>query len=54
MLRKYGVALREPFENIHFGGGETAFEWKGYLDGANTSGQRAAKEVVDILGASNK
>ncbi|WQF84752.1 Putative flavin amine oxidase, FAD/NAD(P)-binding domain superfamily [Colletotrichum destructivum] len=49
MLRKYGVSLRESFGNLHFGGGETAFEWKGYLEGALTSGKRVAKEVIEAL-----
>ncbi|KAF3356718.1 hypothetical protein VDGD_07251 [Verticillium dahliae] len=49
MLRKYGAVMREPFENLHFAGTETAFEWKGYLEGAVTAGQRAAQEVVDGL-----
>ncbi|KAM0273618.1 hypothetical protein ACHAQH_008212 [Verticillium albo-atrum] len=49
MLRKYGAAMREPFENLHFAGTETALEWKGYLEGAVTAGQRAAKEVIEGL-----
>lgn len=52
MLRKYGTVLRESFGSLHFGGGETAYEWKGYLEGALTAGQRAAEEVIDELGAS--
>lgn len=49
MLRKYGVALRESFGNLHFGGGETAYAWKGYLEGAITSGKRVAEEVIETL-----
>ncbi|KZL71752.1 amine oxidase [Colletotrichum incanum] len=49
MLRKYGVSLRETFGDLHFAGGETAYAWKGYLEGAITSGKRAAKEVIDAL-----
>lgn len=48
-LRKYGSAFRAPFGNVHFGGGETAFEWKGYLEGAILAGKRAAEEVVQTL-----
>lgn len=51
VLRKYGRVLREPFGSLHFGGGETAYEWKGYLEGALRAGQRAADEVIDELGA---
>ncbi|ETN44674.1 uncharacterized protein HMPREF1541_10344 [Cyphellophora europaea CBS 101466] len=54
MLRQYGTALRESFANLHFGGGETAYEWKGYLEGAITAGQRAAEEVVEALGSGGK
>lgn len=49
MLRQYGAQMREPFQDIHFAGGEYAFEWKGYLEGAVRSGQRAAKEVIRII-----
>lgn len=49
LLRKYGADLSKPFTNIHFAGGELAYEWKCYLEGAITSGQRAAKEVVDLF-----
>ncbi|KAH6688574.1 amine oxidase [Plectosphaerella plurivora] len=50
MLRKYGAALREPFGSLHFAGTETAYDWKGYLEGAVTAGQRAAREIVAELG----
>ncbi len=46
---KLGPALRESFENIHFVGTETAFLWKGYLEGAITSGERGAREVILAL-----
>ncbi|KAF1812579.1 hypothetical protein P152DRAFT_435833 [Eremomyces bilateralis CBS 781.70] len=49
LLRKYGAELRTPFRDLHFAGGELAFEWKGYLEGAVTSGKRAASEVIDVL-----
>ncbi|KAB2575537.1 putative flavin-containing monoamine oxidase AofH [Lasiodiplodia theobromae] len=49
LLREYGASLREPVANIHLAGGEFAFEWKGYLEGALTSGQRAADEVIKEL-----
>lgn len=48
-LSKYGQALRDPFINIHFGGGETAFEWKGYLEGALRAGSRVAEEIIRSL-----
>jgi monoamine oxidase len=49
VLSKYGSALREPFRHIHFAGGETAYEWKGYLEGALRAGSRAAEEVIALL-----
>ncbi|KAH7312717.1 amine oxidase [Stachybotrys elegans] len=50
MLRQHGEALRRPFGNLHFGGGEMAYEWKGYLEGAVRAGERAADEVMRSLG----
>lgn len=49
MLRKYGDTLRATFQNLHFAGTETAYEWKGYLEGAVTAGKRAAEEVSQAL-----
>jgi monoamine oxidase len=49
ILSKYGGTLREPFRNIHFAGGETAYEWKGYLEGALRAGSRAADEVIALI-----
>ncbi|KAF4473043.1 flavin containing amine oxidoreductase [Fusarium albosuccineum] len=46
-----GDGLREPCGNLHFAGTETAGEWKGYMEGAIRSGERAAGEVVKDLNA---
>lgn len=46
LLSRYGKALREPFQDLHFAGAELAFEWKGYLEGALTAGTHAAKVVI--------
>ena len=54
LLSQYGQALREPFEKLHFGGGETAYEWKGYLEGALRAGSRVADEVVTVLKPQSK
>lgn len=51
MLRHYGRYFREPFGNLHFAGGEMAYDWKGYLEGAVTAGQAAAKQVIQALDA---
>ncbi|KAH8655413.1 putative flavin-containing amine oxidase [Xylariales sp. PMI_506] len=44
-----GDSLREPVGSLHFAGTETAGEWKGYMEGAIRSGERAAAEVVKDL-----
>ncbi|KKY18370.1 putative flavin-containing amine [Phaeomoniella chlamydospora] len=45
-------ALRAPFGKIHFVGTETAYEWKGYMEGAVRSGERGAQEVLQSLSKS--
>jgi monoamine oxidase len=42
----YGEALREPLGTLHWAGSETATVWSGYMDGAVSSGERAAAEVL--------
>ena len=42
----YGEALRAPVGSIHWAGTETATVWNGYMDGAVSSGRRAADEVL--------
>jgi monoamine oxidase len=44
-----GGGLREPWGDLHFAGTETAGEWKGYMEGAVRSGERAAAEVIKDL-----
>jgi monoamine oxidase len=46
-----GDALREPCGGIHWAGTETATEWTGYLEGAIQAGERAAQEVLAVLGS---
>lgn len=46
----HGPALRRPVGPIHWAGAETADRWAGYMDGAVSSGRRAAGEVLDALG----
>lgn len=43
---EYGRALREPVNRLHWAGAETATVWSGYMDGAVSSGERAAAEVL--------
>jgi len=48
-LTGFGRALREPVGAVHWAGTETALEWCGYIDGALSSGVRAADEVLAAL-----
>jgi monoamine oxidase len=48
-LTGFGPALREPVGALHWAGTETATAWCGYLDGALSSGLRAAAEVMAAL-----
>lgn len=50
LLTSCGPALREPLGKVHWAGTETALEWCGYIDGALSSGERAAAEVAEALG----
>ncbi len=45
----FGSALRTPIGPLHWAGTETAEQWCGYLDGAISSGRRAASEVASAL-----
>jgi monoamine oxidase len=48
-LSAWGTALRDPVGPLHWAGTETATTWCGYLDGAISSGLRAADEVMAEL-----
>ncbi|KAJ9628218.1 hypothetical protein H2204_009478 [Knufia peltigerae] len=50
IMTKYDHALRSTHGKLHFIGTETAYEWKGYMDGAVRSGDRGAQEVMAALG----
>jgi len=47
-----GEDMRVPIGRIHWAGAETATVWNGYMDGAVSSGERAAVEVIMACGAS--
>jgi monoamine oxidase len=47
----FGDALRKPIGPIHWAGAETAVRWMGYMDGAVSSGERAAAEALQALSA---
>lgn len=44
-----GSSIRTPCGPIHWAGAETATVWSGYIDGAISSGLRAADEIVRAL-----
>jgi monoamine oxidase len=48
-LARYGPGLRTSSGRIHWAGTETATYWNGYMDGAVSSGERAAGEVEKEL-----
>ena len=50
LLTGCGPALRRPVGPLHWAGTETATEWCGYIDGALSSGVRAAGEIAADLG----
>lgn len=52
IMSQYEEALRAAHGKVHFVGTETAYEWKGYLEGAIRAGKRGAEEVVRALAAS--
>ena len=45
----YGPSVRRPLGRVHWAGTETATYWSGYMDGAVSSGERAAAEVLAKL-----
>ena len=49
VLTKAGKGLAEPHGRIHFVGTGMAVQWKGYMEGALTSGIRGAEEVSRLL-----
>jgi monoamine oxidase len=47
VLSRYGPLLQEPFGRVHWAGTETATKSHGAIDGAVSSGERAAAEILD-------
>ncbi|KAJ4982840.1 amine oxidase [Stagonosporopsis vannaccii] len=48
VLTKYGNALRQSIDGLHFAGTETSEHWTGYMDGAIRSGERVAQEIQGL------
>jgi monoamine oxidase len=49
VLTSYGESIRRPHGRLHWAGAETATFWNGFMDGAVTAGERAAKEALGDL-----
>lgn len=49
VLVPFGAALTAAVGRVFWAGTETASEWRNYMEGAVQSGERAAREVVDVL-----
>lgn len=47
---EFGPALRARVGPLHWAGAETATVWSGYMDGAVSSGERAAADIIAALG----
>ncbi len=54
LLTSIPSRLDEPHGRVHFAGTETSPAWRGYLEGAVRSGERAAAEVVAALSHAQK
>lgn len=48
-VTQYGNTIREPFGRVHWAGTETSTYWAGYFDGAVRAGERASRELLDVL-----
>ena len=49
MVRKFErsfLRIRQTIGNMYYAGTETAIQWSGYIDGAISSGERAAREIL--------
>uniref|UniRef100_A0AAZ3QIX8 Amine oxidase n=1 Tax=Oncorhynchus tshawytscha TaxID=74940 RepID=A0AAZ3QIX8_ONCTS len=50
ILTQYGKVIRKPVGRLYFAGTETATEWSGYMEGAVQAGERAAREIMCMMG----
>lgn len=48
-LEHGATGWRAPHDRVHWAGTETASVWNGYIDGAISSGVRAAEEIMEIM-----
>jgi monoamine oxidase len=51
LLSRFGPALYERHQRLHFSGTETSPWWPGFMEGAIRAGQTAADAVFDALEA---
>ncbi len=45
----HGPSIRQPVGRLHWASSERAANWTGYVEGALESGERAAREVLELL-----
>lgn len=50
LLTTHGKVLRKPVGKMYFAGTETAIWWSCYMEGAVSSGERAAREIMSDMG----
>jgi len=49
VMTSFGHALRTPHGRVHFVGTETAYEWKGYMEGAARPGREGQRKSSSTL-----
>ena len=49
VVSTHGSEIRRRFGRVHWAGTETSTYWSGFMDGAVRAGERAAREVGDLL-----
>ena len=52
VLTSFGSVLRDPVGRVHWAGTETATRSNGFVDGAVRAGERAAEEIMLLMGHS--
>ncbi|MEV7397141.1 NAD(P)/FAD-dependent oxidoreductase [Aeromicrobium sp. NPDC092404] len=48
-ITAFGNTIRTPFQRVHWAGTETSTYWAGFMDGAVRAGERASREVLELL-----
>ncbi|WP_370652750.1 FAD-dependent oxidoreductase [Sediminibacterium sp.] len=48
VITELQTSLATPFHRIHWAGTETSTQFNGYMEGAVRSGERAAREILEL------